>query len=321
MKKGILTYSREMQKNDNLWEFQKEDIPLMKNFFRKIVDEAKSHGITYVFEIYEGIDEACIDIFLDKEHKEVCKAGVGEPLASFGYSKALINFLEKAIKEKEEEMNEEYPFGKADSRIKVYIEREFARGEELYLVYKDSKLDEVFLGRNKEEINKIKTHLSLLDARKYNVVDYKFPLKLTYTEEMKKSDKLLGEGSQNQEVIYKLFKQIVLEAKSYGLGYLFDIHYNEIHNLYKVAIYSDAKHFEMAMRGEEEPIEIFSSCGCLINFLEEEYETNYCEPTAENLLETVGGFLDDIVEPGISSKEMRKHLINMADNIREWFNG
>ena len=91
-----LTYTKEMEKQDKLWETEEEDTVVMERLFKEIVKEAKEKGFTGYCDIYQGPGEAICEIFTTKEEYELSVSTMMDTLM-VGYCKPLMEYLEKYL--------------------------------------------------------------------------------------------------------------------------------------------------------------------------------------------------------------------------------
>ena len=91
-----LTYTKEMEEIDKLWEKEEEDARVMERLFKEIVKEAKEKGFTGYCDIYQGSGEAICEVFDTEEEYKLSLDNAGETLM-FGYCKPLIEILEKYL--------------------------------------------------------------------------------------------------------------------------------------------------------------------------------------------------------------------------------
>ena len=68
-----LTYTDEMQKQDKLWETEKEDTNIMLSLYDSIIQEAKQLGFNGIYESSICNGEAVIYIYDNEEEKEQFK--------------------------------------------------------------------------------------------------------------------------------------------------------------------------------------------------------------------------------------------------------
>lgn len=54
-----LTYTKEMEKQDKLWQEEKENLNTMEKLYNQIIEEAKNKGFKSASEIYDGEKEKC----------------------------------------------------------------------------------------------------------------------------------------------------------------------------------------------------------------------------------------------------------------------
>lgn len=85
-----------MQKQDKLWNKEKEDLNIMEKLYNKILKDAKDKGFKGIANIYDGGDEKLIEIFRNKEEQELAALGKKD-VNTFGYCKPLISHLEKIL--------------------------------------------------------------------------------------------------------------------------------------------------------------------------------------------------------------------------------
>lgn len=88
-----LTYTAEMQEQDELWSSEKEDLNLMKGLFKQVMDEAVLYGYSGCYDIYDASSESICEIF-ENEKDRAESYEYGESLI-FGFCKPLIEYLEK----------------------------------------------------------------------------------------------------------------------------------------------------------------------------------------------------------------------------------
>lgn len=91
-----LTYTKEMKKQDKLWESENEDLYIMEKLMNEIIEEAKTKGFTGTTIIYDGKKEKITEVFENKEQLKSARLGKFESLG-FGYCKPLINYLEEIL--------------------------------------------------------------------------------------------------------------------------------------------------------------------------------------------------------------------------------
>lgn len=92
-----LTYSEQMKTQDSLWNEEEEDLEVMPKLYEQVMSEAITKGFNGGYVIYEGTNEAIIDIHLDKTRVDYDDAD-----ESFGYCKPLIEFLERLLNKNKE---------------------------------------------------------------------------------------------------------------------------------------------------------------------------------------------------------------------------
>lgn len=90
-------------------------------------------------------------------------------------------------------------------------------------------------------------------------------IKLTYTDEMKKQDKLWSESNEDLDVMEKLYREIEEEAKQKGFNGIAYIYDGESEKL--CTIYESKEQEELARLGKVE-VEDFGYCKPLILYLE-----------------------------------------------------
>lgn len=90
-----LTYTEEMNKQDELWKSENEDTKIMENLFNEIMDEAKKLGFNGYYLIYQGALECICELYDSKEEYEECCKGEASTEFMFGYCKPLIKCLEE----------------------------------------------------------------------------------------------------------------------------------------------------------------------------------------------------------------------------------
>lgn len=84
-----LTYTKEMAKQDKLWDTASENLNTMAELQKLIVDEAISKGLKFEYQIYIYSDEESLcDIRFKGE----------DEWESFGYCKPLIEALENRLR-------------------------------------------------------------------------------------------------------------------------------------------------------------------------------------------------------------------------------
>ena len=91
-----LTYTKEMEEQDRLWETEEEDTVVMERLFKEIVKEAKEKGFTGYCDIYQGPGEAICEIFTTEEEYELSLVEMQDTFM-VGYCKPLIEGLEKYL--------------------------------------------------------------------------------------------------------------------------------------------------------------------------------------------------------------------------------
>lgn len=90
-----LTYTEEMQKQDALWENEKEDFDIMEKLFNNIMEEAKEKGFNGCYIIYKTDIECVCEVYDNEEEMEKCCSGELDTRFMFGHCKPLIELLEK----------------------------------------------------------------------------------------------------------------------------------------------------------------------------------------------------------------------------------
>ncbi len=94
-----LTYTKEMDFQDFLWNTEGEDKERMKELYVGIMEEAKEKGFKGSYDIYDGeYPEAIIEVYRDEKEREDAYLGKVE-VPMFGYCKPLIEYLEKILNE------------------------------------------------------------------------------------------------------------------------------------------------------------------------------------------------------------------------------
>ena len=101
--KGIkLAYTKEMKKQDELWQTSKEDLKMMYLLQSRILDEAKQKGWQGYAVTYEvNNEEVVTDVYLNKEDYD----NQTENFESFGNCKGLIKCLEDIMNLKKTILN------------------------------------------------------------------------------------------------------------------------------------------------------------------------------------------------------------------------
>lgn len=86
-----LNYTEEMEKQDELWKTENEDLDIMKKCYEEILNEARVHGFNGFFNIYTLDCECVCEIYNNEDEYKQGK----ETEFIFGYCKPLIDCLEK----------------------------------------------------------------------------------------------------------------------------------------------------------------------------------------------------------------------------------
>ena len=90
-----LNYTNEMQKQDELWKSEKEDLDIMEYLFNQIILEARELGFNGYVNIYQANGECICEVYDNKEeYQKCCNGEIGNEFI-FGYCKPLIACLEK----------------------------------------------------------------------------------------------------------------------------------------------------------------------------------------------------------------------------------
>ena len=70
-----LTYTKEMEQQDNLWKTEEEDLVLMEKLQNDIKNEAIEKGFKGVIDIYEASGEIVAEIYSSEEEFEQASNG------------------------------------------------------------------------------------------------------------------------------------------------------------------------------------------------------------------------------------------------------
>lgn len=92
-----LSYTVEMEYQDNLWKTEEEDINTMMRLFQEITEEAESFGFEGYVNIYDAGDEAIAEVYESYNYYEFAKAEKLKCDFIGGYCKVLISHLEYLI--------------------------------------------------------------------------------------------------------------------------------------------------------------------------------------------------------------------------------
>lgn len=90
-----LTYTKEMQEQDKLWNEDSEDYDIMEKLYNDIIAEARQKGFNGVVDIYRNY-EVVAGIFESEEEKEKLREN-DDYITMAGYCKPLIKALEDIL--------------------------------------------------------------------------------------------------------------------------------------------------------------------------------------------------------------------------------
>lgn len=100
MNKFKLTYTDEMKKQDKLWDTESEDVNVMEQLQKQIIDEAKAKGWKGVAVFWQGINQSIVDIANSQEEYENDSG-----IESHGNCRSVIARIEADMRAKENSDN------------------------------------------------------------------------------------------------------------------------------------------------------------------------------------------------------------------------